>query len=278
VVFSRITSSSPEPSTSAKCSTCSIPVGLPQVLQSFEAFIQAGKAALEYAGASAQADGQIMAELGLPALPGGFTKAPFDILGDTLRGTRAVMLDMFRQPAKVLGAVKSLAPTAVQLGVQTASGQGNPFVFIPLHKGADGFMLDADFKKVYWPSLKATLVGLINEGLVPYLFVEGGYNHRLDVIVDPEIPAGSTSWSFDKTDMQAVKRHLGGWAAFGGNVPNSMLHAGTVEQVTAYVKHLIDTVAVDGGYALAAGAVVDEANPANLHAMFETCNSYGGYH
>mgnify|MGYP000945072080 CR=1 FL=1 len=254
-----------------------IPAGLPPVVQSFKAFIAAAEAALEYAGASGQADGQIMAELGLPPLPGGFTKAPFDIIGDTLRGTRAIMMDMYRQPAKLLAALERTVPIAVQMGVGTATGQNNPFVFIPLHKGADGFMSNADFKKFYWPSLKATLIGLVNAGLVPYLFVEGGYNQRLDVIADPEIPAGSTYWTFDKTDMQAVKRKLGGWAAFGGNVPNSMLHAGTPAQVTDYVKQLIDTVAGDGGYAMAAGAVVDEAKPENLHAMFDTCKSYGVY-
>ena len=70
-----------------------IPVGLPPVLQAFQAFVDAGKAALEWAAASGQADGQLMAEIGMPALPGGFTKAPFDIIGDTLRGTRGIMLD-----------------------------------------------------------------------------------------------------------------------------------------------------------------------------------------
>lgn len=254
-----------------------IPAGLPHVIKSFEAFIDAAKAAMEYAIASGQADGAIMAEMGLPPLPGGFTKAPFDIIGDTLRGTRAVMLDMYRQPKKLLAALERTVPVAVSLADQTASGQSNPFVFIPLHKGADGFMSDADFKKFYWPSLKATLLGLIEAGLVPYLFVEGGYNSRLAVIADPDIPAGSTYWSFDKTDMAAVKARLGGWAAFGGNVANSMLHAGTPQQVADCVKQLIDTVGRDGGYGMAAGAVVDEARPENLRAMFETTKTYGVY-
>jgi hypothetical protein len=254
-----------------------VPVGLPPVLQAFEAFVNAGKAALEWAAASGQADGQLMAQFGMPALPGGFTKAPFDIIGDTLRGTRGIMLDMYRQPGKLLAALEKIVPIAVQMGVQTATGQDNPFVFIPLHKGADGFMSNNDFKKFYWPSLKATLLGLIGEGLVPYLFVEGGYNSRLDFIVDPDIPAASTYWSFDKTDMLEVKKKLGGWACFAGNLPNSMLHAGTREQVIDYVKFLIDQVASDGGYAMAAGAVVDEAKPDNLHAMFETCKTYGVY-
>jgi hypothetical protein len=254
-----------------------IPAGLPPVLDSFQAFIDAGKAALEYAAATGKADGNLMAQFGMPALPGGFTKAPFDIIGDTLRGTRAVMLDMYRRPTKLLAALDRIVPVAVQMGVETASGQDNPMVFIPLHKGADGFMSNDDFKKFYWPTLKATILGLINEGMVPFLFVEGGYNQRLDIIADPDIPAGSTYWAFDRTDMLAVKEKLCGWAAFGGNVPNSMLHAGTVKEVTDYVKRLIDTVAVDGGYALATGAVLDEAKPENLHAMFETCKTYGIY-
>ena len=48
-------------------------------------------------------------------------------------------------------------------------------------------------------------------------------------------------------------------------------------QVTDCVKELIDTVAADGGYGMAAGAVVDEAKPENLHAMFDTCKTYGVY-
>jgi uroporphyrinogen-III decarboxylase len=165
----------------------------------------------------------------------------------------------------------------VQMGVETASGQNNPMVFMPLHKGADGFMSNNDFKKFYWPTLKATILGLVNEGLVPFLFVEGGYNQRLDIITDPDIPAGCTYWAFDQTDMLTVKKKLGGWAAFGGNVPNSILHVGTVAAVTDYVKRLIDTVGVDGGYALATGAVLDEAKPENVHAMFDTCKKYGNY-
>ena len=85
-------------------------------------------------------------------------------------------------------------------------------------------MSDKDFKTFYWPTLKAVIVGLVNEGCVPFLFVEGGYNQRLDVIAgDPDIPAGTTFWIFDKTDMREVKKRFGGWACFGGNVPASML-------------------------------------------------------
>ena len=43
-------------------------------------------------------------------------------------------------------------------------GVGNLYlIVIPLHKGADGFLSDEQFKKFYWPNFRALLVGLIEE-------------------------------------------------------------------------------------------------------------------
>jgi hypothetical protein len=173
---------------------------IPPLQASLQAVAEAAQATLEWLGANAQVGAVSMGQLGLPGTAGGFSKAPFDFLGDSLRGTRGVMMDMYRQPQKVLAAVERLVPLAIDMGINAANGSGNPFVLIPLHKGADGFMSNADFQKFYWPTLKATLLGLIQEGVVPFLFVEGGYNQRLDVIADSGLPAGRTMWLFDKTD------------------------------------------------------------------------------
>jgi hypothetical protein len=78
------------------------------------------------------------------------------------------------------------------------------------------------------------ILGLIQAGLVPYLFVEGGYNQRLDLITDPDIPKGTSIWVFDQTDMKEVKKRFTGWACFGGNVPVSLLKAGKPQDVKTY--------------------------------------------
>lgn len=254
-----------------------VPFGMPDVQQAFKKLLEAGQAALEWINAAVGIDVASMTTLGLPPLFSGYTKAPFDTLGDTLRGTRAIMLDKFRQPQKVLAAVERLAPLNVEAGVRIATANHGPFVFIPLHKGADGFMSNDDFKKFYWPSLKAVIVGLVREGLVPLLFVEGGYNERLSIVADPDIPACTTLWLFDRTDMKEVKKHFGGWAAFGGNLPVSLLQTGTPQDVRSNVKKLLDDVAGDGGFVLAPGAVVDHARPENLHAWIDAGREYGIY-
>jgi hypothetical protein len=255
-----------------------IPTGMPPVQDAFKTFLEAGQAVMQWISAAGAIDGASIAGLGLPNIIGSFTKAPFDTLGDTMRGTRAIMLDMYRRPAKLVEAMERIVPIAVEMGVRYATVSDTPMVFIPLHKGADGFMSNKDFEQFYWPTLKAVLLGLIEQGCVPYIFVEGGYNQRLDIIVDPDIPAGHTIWLFDHTDMQEVKKKLEGWACFGGNVPGSLLKAGTPQEVASYVKKLIDEVAEDGGYILANGAALDDTNPVNLHAMIDTGKSYGVYH
>ncbi len=254
-----------------------IPVGLPPVQESFQTLLEAGQVIMEWITAVGPIEGASIGGLGLPNTVGSFTKAPFDILGDTLRGTRGIMLDMYRQPDKLLAALERLVPIATEMGVSGATSSDNPFVFIPLHKGADGFMSDRDFKKFYWPTLKAVLLGLIEAGTVPYLFVEGGYNTRLDIIADPDIPAGHAIWMFDQSDMIEVKKKLGGWATFGGNVPGSLLKTGTPQEVSDYVKKLIDDVAADGGYILANGAVLDDSTAENVHAMIDTGKEFGEY-
>lgn len=254
-----------------------VAVGLPPVQAAFQRFLAAGQAAFEWIQVAGGVDAESVATLGLVSTMSGFTKAPFDILGDTLRGTRAIMLDKFRRPGKLLAAMERTVPLAIDLAVRNATNNKGLFAFIPLHKGADGFMSDEDFKKFYWPQLKAVILGLVNEGVVPFLFVEGGYNQRLDVIVDSDIPAGTTFWLFDKTDMKEVKHRLAGWAAFGGNVPASLLQTSTAGEVQTYVKRLIDDVAGDGGFILSTGAVIDHARPENLHAMIDTGREYGVY-
>ena len=129
---------------------------------------EAGDAAMEWLQAAMAADGRVMATLGIPQTAGGATKAPYDILGDTMRGTRGLMLDKFRQPENVKAAMERLVPQAIDWAVRSNNMTGNPIVFIPIHKGADGFMSDADFEELYWPTFKAVLLGLIEEGLVPW--------------------------------------------------------------------------------------------------------------
>ncbi len=146
---------------------------------------------------------------------------------------------------------------------------------MPLHKGADGFMSDEQFKTFYWPTLRKVILGLIDEGLIPFLFAEGRYGSRLEAIMD--LPKGATVWRFDQTDMARAKETIGQVACIEGNMPLSLLHAGTPEAVADYTRKLIDAAGKGGGFILDIGAVADDGKAENLHTMVKTAKEYGVY-
>jgi hypothetical protein len=248
--------------------------GLPDVQAAYKALLEAGSEALKWAGYMG-AFGKELTELGFPAYQCGASKAPFDTLGDTLRGTKGIMADLYRKPEKVLQALEVLTPLMTKLGVSAAKAFGNPFVFLPLHKGADGFLSDKQFKTFYWPSLRKVLMGMIDEGVVPFCWAEGGYESRLEVIRD--LPKGKTAWLFDQTDVGKAKKMLGGIACVGGTMPLALLTVGTPQQVKDHVKKCIDTAGKGGGYIMANGVFFDRIKWENLKAMVDFTKEYGVY-
>jgi hypothetical protein len=246
----------------------------PEIRAAFEALSKAAAEANKLAAAGKRWISHSR-ELGFPSQAGSSTQAPFDTLSDFLRGTQGAMLDMFRRPNKLLDALEKLYPTMLEMGL-AAKGRGIPRVFIPLHKGLDGFMSPTQFKKFFWPTLKRLVEDLIAGGCTPYLFWEGDVGSRLEIIAD--IPKGKAVYGFERTDMFRAKEVLGGIVCLKGNVPLSMLKTGTSDEVKAYCKKLIDVVGKDGGFIMDASTVVDDAKPDNLKAMFAFTKEYGVYH
>ena len=251
-----------------------IPYGLPPVQGAYKALFEAGAEALKWAGAVGGVEGEL-ATLGFPQILGGFTKAPFDTIGDTLRGTKGIMLDIYRQPDKLIEAMEAITPLMIKMGVGAAQMNGKPIIFIPLHKGADGFLSDEQFKTFYWPTLRKVIMGLIDEGCVPFPAAEGGYSSRLKIVQD--IPEGKTLWMIDQTDMAKAKETLGKNACLLGNMPSAMLNLGTPQEVRDYAKKLIDTAGKGGGFVMSNGAFFDHAKPENVKAMVDFTKEYGVY-
>jgi uroporphyrinogen-III decarboxylase len=250
------------------------PYGLPDVQAAFKALLEAGSEALKWMGYFG-AFFKEMTELGFPAGQVGYTKAPFDIIADTLRGTRGVMMDMYRQPDKIIAAMDAMLPFWIQKGAIEAKMGGCPIIFIPLHKGADGFMSNEQYKKFYWPYLKKIIVGLVNEGVFPFLWAEGGYNSRLEIIRD--LPKGKTAWLFDIVDIEKAKKALDGIACVCGTMPTDLLTVGNPQQAIDHAKKCIDVAGKGGGYIMSNGAFFDNVKWNTLKAIVETVKKYGVY-
>ena len=151
-----------------------------------------------------------------------------------------------------------------------------PYIFMPLHKCPDGFMSRDQFKTFYWPTLRELMIIFINEGLIPCPVWEGNCNSRLEIIKD--IPKGKAIYWLEQSDIFKAKEILGDRVCIRGNVPPSLLIAGSTQQVEDYCKKLIDIVGRDGGFIMdGAIGIPDEARPDNVKVMEETTKEYGHY-
>ena len=250
------------------------PFNTPEVAAGLDLLKKAGEKSMEIASYAASYT-QEAKKAGFPMQYGGFTQAPFDTLGDYFRGTKGLMLDMYRRPKEVIRACEKLLILMRDMAVGAAAASGNPRIFIPIHKGLDGFMSMEQFHTFFWPTLRDLMVALIDAGVVPCPLWEGDCTSRLSTI--GEIPAGRAWYGFEATDIFRAKEILGDRVCIKGNVPLSMMATGTPEDVRTYCKKLIDIVGRDGGYILDAAASLDNAKVENVRAMFEFTKEYGVY-
>lgn len=245
----------------------------PGVPEALESLAKAAKSAARMVSAGIAYE-QRMKELGFPMQMGSTTQAPFDTLADFFRGTKGAMLDLFRRPDKVLEACEKLYPLMLQMG-RSAKKRAIKRVFIPIHKGLDGFMSPEQFETFFWSGLKKLILALIDEGLNPMLLWEGDCTSRLETIGD--IPKGKAVYWFERTDIFRAKEVLGDTVCIRGNVPLSTLATGTPDDVKQYCKKLIDVVGKNGGFIMDASTVLDDAKPENVKAMMEFTRDYGRY-
>ena len=242
------------------------PFGLPQVQETFKTLMRAGEEMLKIFGAIG---GMNLAGRGFPGMAAGFGKVPFDFLGDTLRGTRGIMMDLYRRPKQVQAACEAYVPLLAKQLAAACDQMGAPMVMYPLHKGADGFMSQQQFDTFYWPTMKALYLTLWEEeGIMASSFVEGSYNHRLERLA--EMPTGSCHWWFDQTDMHKVKEHLEGRATIGGNVPPSLMQTGSPEQLRDYCDGLVDLFRGSAGYILTMGCGYETSTDEKVRIYLES--------
>jgi uroporphyrinogen-III decarboxylase len=244
------------------------------IISAMESFCRAGRMVQKHE-AKAAAFVDEMTNLGFPLACGAITLAPFDLIGDTLRGLRGILLDMHRCPDKLLTAIDKVTPLMIGSAIGQCKATGCPGVFIPLHKGSDGFMSLEQFEIFYWPSLKKLILTFIGEGLTPCPFFEGIHTQRLEYYAD--LPKGKILGFFDSTDIYKAKEIIGNTMCMSGFMPLSLLQIGTPDKVKAYAKKLIDVVGKDGGFIMGPKSAMDEADPELVKVWFDFTKEYGVY-
>lgn len=249
----------------------------PEVQSAMQLLAQIGEEDAKAAAASADIANKLAA-MGYPTMMSGISEAPYDILGDYFRGTMGIFEDL-TDPDMAEYIDQACAMFAEQQirALQYFRYVDMPVkrVFFPLHKAMDGFMNEKQFERFYWKPLKKIMMALIDMGVTPFIYTEGPYDSRIDMLTD--VPKGKVLYHFEKCDMKRAKEKLSGIACISGNLSVSLMEFGTKEQVEDQVKYLLETCAPGGGYIFDFNGSLENCKPENLDAMFNTFEKYCKY-
>ncbi len=247
-------------------------LGIPPLREALRAFLDMADAQAKTNEANARYL-QEMKDLGYPPTWAAAIMPAFDVCSDTLRSLRGSTLDMFRQPDTLLKAIDVMQEATLGLVHAAYAVTGVPRQFIPMHKGAAGFMSNDQYARFYWPTFKALIEECIAAGITPVPLFEGDYTPRLEFLA--ELPPGKVAAHFDRVDRRKFKEVCGDVLCFWGNVPASLLVTGTPQQVKDDVKELIDLFGDTGLIIDGPGTIPDQARPENVEALVEAVDEYG---
>jgi uroporphyrinogen-III decarboxylase len=249
----------------------------PPIVESLRAFARAAEAAAEGTAEMAR-NTERMGAIGFPPniLAGAILEAPFDLLSDTLRGMRGIMLDMYQRPDKLLAAEEKVSRFMLEHAIGFSRVTGLKAAFIPLHRGSDGFMSLKQFEKFYWPQLKHVLLTLVDNGIRPILFYEGTWDQRLEYL--RELPKGKTAGWFQSSDIYKVKETVGDVMCIIGGMPNSLLIGGTVKEVREHTQRICRDIGKGGGFIISTcvGEMLG-SKPDLVQAWVDAVKEFGEY-
>lgn len=250
--------------------------GEPNTFRNNTAFVKGGIAMLNYFSAFGPQVGRLANECGTVSAIAGMLKAPLDILADKLRGYIGLCHDLLERPEKVIAACEALMPHLTHVALSGADPDKNVPISIWMHRGCVPFISHADFKNIYWATLKPIIEEINRHGHQVLFYAEGNWDHHLDSFA--ELAEGSIVYHVDTGDIFKAHEKLGHKFCLSGGIPNYLLSYGTPDEVRDMCKKVIDGVAKDGGYIMDASAIIqNDAKVENVKALTDFTREYGVY-
>ena len=219
-----------------------------------------------------------LAQLGFPPMmaAAGVGGAPFDTLSSSLRGMQGSMLDLYRQPEKVIKACEIILDRQIE-AAQPAdpAKRGNPkLVGMPLWRGDKKFMSNAQFERFYWPGLKKAIQATIDLGYVPMPFFEAEFGDRLERLL--ELPEGKMVASIEYVDAVKATQILGGHQCILIRVPPGAARVWSIRDVENFIKEAFDKFGKKGGLIFYV-RLPAKVSMAEYQAMLQSLREYTRY-
>ncbi len=232
-------------------------------------------------GAQSVKDTQIWESKGVSVFAGLGPQPPFESVSFT-RSLKETIADVYRRPDVLEATLDCILAETVPMSIETFQGLkkatqwGTRVAFLGATRAP--FLSPPNFDRFFWKYIKSAVNQLLEAGITPMLHFDSSWDRYLERFL--ELPKAQVILELDgTTDIFKAKQILKGHMCLMGDVQASLLKLGTPEEVTAYVKKLIDVVGEDGGFILSTGCDCPiDAKPENVKAMIDTGKSYSPHH
>src|SRR4030042_770351 len=123
---------------------------------------------------------KMVQDMGFPTYFQGAAMPPYDVISHSLRGMSGTMMDMFRQPDKIIETCEFILKKTLERPMPPPSENGYTRIFMTNTRGSDDFMSMKQFRTFYWPTFKKLVMALIERGATPCIFFDGNFTSRVD--------------------------------------------------------------------------------------------------
>jgi uroporphyrinogen-III decarboxylase len=174
----------------------------------------------------------------------GSATAPFDFIGDNLRSFTDCLIDIKRQPSKVLEALDVITDMLIKdLDKLPKPAPKGARVFSALHMPT--FMSTKDFEKFWWPSFLKLSKAIVERGYIHLMFCEDNWNRFVDYLQD--LPKGCII-NFEYMDPKLAKDKLGKDHILAGFFPLNSFAKKSPAECIDEAKAVLDIMAPGGNY------------------------------
>ncbi|MEG0377437.1 MAG: uroporphyrinogen decarboxylase family protein, partial [Eubacterium sp.] len=223
---------------------------------------------------------EVTAEYGVPIYYGSLFYAPFDLIGDHLRGITQISMDLRRRKDELEAACEVLTDVMVdyvnrtlpidEAGFQLASSWVHlPPMISPKH-----------FEKFFWPSFKKVCDALVDKGHLLYLQFQGDYKDGRYYDYYAQLPENKVVIAVEHQDFKKTLDILGKKNMVSCSYPMEYLKNYSTKECIDKAKELLDMGMAHGrfyfGFNKPAFSFKD-ADPEKMKAVLNFVREYGKY-
>lgn len=210
---------------------------------------------------------------GFAVLCGGQTSIPFEALCGA-RSMSKFFLDLHRRPDKVKAAMDVAQPLWIEQGINICKATGVSGIWVGGWRSASALLAPRFWDKFIFPYFLEMVEKLAEAGIISVLHWDQDWTRDLARL--REFPAKKCVFSPDgTTDIRKARDVLGDHMAIMGDVPASLLAAGTPDDVYDYVRDLIRDLGKIGLIMNSGCDIPFNAKPKNVQAMYEATREFG---